>query len=125
MLSNIAVLILLSLMTFTSLSFADSFKSQFVNPKCSYKPWTWWHWMNGHVTPESITRDLEEMKRSGLGGFGLWNTHEGIPKGPVKYGSPEWWRLVQHTMNEAQRLGLAMELFNCAGGRLLPLFCKP
>ena len=71
--------------------------------------------MNGHVTRESITRDLEEMKRSGLGGFGLWNTHEGIPKGPVKYCSPEWWGLLEHTMDEAKRLGLGMEIFNCAG----------
>lgn len=92
-----------------------SLESGFKKPADEYKPWTWWHWMNGHVTRESITRDLEEMKRSGLGGFGLWNTHEGIPKGPVKYGSPEWWDLVEHTMDEAERLGLAMEMFNCAG----------
>lgn len=90
-------------------------ESGFKQPADAYKPWTWWHWMNGHVTSESITRDLEEMKRSGLGGFGLWNTHEGIPKGPVKYGSSEWWDLVEHTMDEAERLGLAMEMFNCAG----------
>ncbi|VGO13511.1 hypothetical protein PDESU_02068 [Pontiella desulfatans] len=92
-----------------------SLESGFKKPADEYKPWTWWHWMNGHVTRESITRDLEEMKRSGLGGFGLWNTHEGIPKGPVKYGTPEWWELVEHTMNEAERLGLFMEIFNCAG----------
>lgn len=92
-----------------------SLESSFKQPADAYKPWTWWHWMNGHVTRESITRDLEEMKRSGLGGFGLWNTHEGIPKGPVKYGSPEWWNLVEHTMDEAERLGLFMEMFNGAG----------
>ena len=90
-------------------------ESGFQQPADEYKPWTWWHWMNGHVTRESITRDLEEMKRSGLGGFGLWNTHEGIPKGPVTYGSTEWWELLGHTMDEAERLGLAMEMFNCAG----------
>ena len=92
-----------------------SLESGFKQPADAYKPWTWWHWMNGHVTRDSITRDLEEMKRSGLGGFGLWNTHEGIPKGPVKYGSPEWWDLVEHTMDEAERLGLFMEMFNGAG----------
>jgi len=90
-------------------------ESGFKKPADEYKPWTWWHWMNGHVTRDSITRDLEDMKRSGLGGFGLWNTHEGIPTGPVKYGSPQWWALVEHTMDEAERLGLAMEMFNGAG----------
>ena len=87
----------------------------FESPSDAYKPHTWWHWMNGHVTREAITRDLEDMKRIGLGGFTLWNTHEGIPKGPVKYASEEWWELLEHTMNEAERLGLEMGIFNCAG----------
>jgi len=92
-----------------------SLESGFKKPADEYKPWTWWHWMNGHVTREAITRDLEEMKRSGLGGFGLFNTQEGIPKGPVKYGSSQWWELLEHTMDEAERLGLSMEIFNCSG----------
>ena len=94
---------------------AVTLESGFNQPSDEYKPWTWWHWMNGHVTREAITRDLEEMKRSGLGGFGLFNTQEGIPKGPVTYGSSEWWELLEHTMDEAERLDLNMELFNCAG----------
>jgi hypothetical protein len=112
------VMCILALCTCACLSVSASdvsLESGFKQPADAYKPWTWWHWMNGHVTRQSITRDLEEMKRSGLGGFGLWNTHEGIPKGPVKYGSPEWWDLVEHTMDEAERLGLAMEMFNGAG----------
>jgi len=112
------VMCILALCTCACLSASASdvpLESGFKQPADEYKPWTWWHWMNGHVTRDSITRDLEEMTRSGLGGFGLWNTHEGIPKGPVKYGSPEWWGLVEHTMDEAERLGLAMEMFNGAG----------
>src|SRR5699024_9250622 len=89
--------------------------SQFELPTNQYKPHTWWHWMNGHVTKKSVTRDLEAMKASGLGGFTLFNTSEGIPKGPVKYASPEWWELVDHTMIEAERLDLTMGMFNGAG----------
>ena len=94
---------------------ADELEQGFRNPSDAYKPHTFWHWMNGHVTRESITRDLEDMKRIGLGGFTLWNTHEGIPKGPVKYASEQWWELLEHTMNEAERLGLEMAIYNCAG----------
>jgi hypothetical protein len=94
---------------------ADDLQRGFQTPADAYKPHTWWHWMNGHVTRESITRDLEDMKRIGLGGFTLWNTHEGIPKGPVKYASEPWWDLLEHTMNEAERLGFQMGIFNCAG----------
>jgi len=94
---------------------ADDLEQGFHNPADAYKPHTWWHWMNGHVTAESITRDLEDMKRIGLGGFTLWNTHEGIPKGPVKYASEQWWDLLEHTISEAERLGLDMGIFNGAG----------
>lgn len=90
-------------------------ESGFETPADASMPHTWWHWMNGHVTKEAITRDLEDMKRIGLGGFTLWNTHEGIPRGPVEYGSEAWWRLLEHTMDEAERLGLEMALFNGAG----------
>jgi hypothetical protein len=89
--------------------------ADFKNPPDETRPHTWWHWMNGHVTKESITRDLEDMKLIGLGGFTLFNTHEGIPKGPVEYGSEEWWELFAHAVNESERLGLEMAMFNGAG----------
>jgi hypothetical protein len=108
--------LVLACMAMLSLSgVADDLSGGFRQPADAYKPHAWWHWMNGHVTRESITRDLEDMKRIGMGGFTLWNTHEGIPKGPVKYASEEWWGLLEHTMNEAERLGLEMGLFNGAG----------
>lgn len=40
----------------------------FENPPNSAKPHTWWHWMNGNVSKEGITADLEAMKAIGLGG---------------------------------------------------------
>jgi hypothetical protein len=40
----------------------------FTEPPDSARPWVLWHWMNGHVTREGITLDLEAMKRVGLGG---------------------------------------------------------
>lgn len=94
---------------------SQSLESGFWNPANACKPHTWWHWMNGHVTREAITRDLEDMKRIGLGGFTLFNTNEGTPPGPVKYASEVWWALLEHTMNEAERLGLEMGMFNGAG----------
>ena len=41
----------------------------FLNPPDAAKPRVWWHWMNGNVSKEGITADLEAMKRIGLGGF--------------------------------------------------------
>ena len=94
---------------------AATLEEAFLKPPDESKPHTLWHWMNGHVTKEGITRDLEAMKEAGLGGFMLWNASEGIPRGPVVYMSPEWWELFGHTLDEAERLGLEMSVFNCGG----------
>ncbi len=71
--------------------------------------------MNGNVTREGITADLEAMKRVGIGGAQIFNADCGIPAGPVKFMSPEWLELVKHAAQEAQRLGLELCMHNCAG----------
>ena len=38
------------------------------------KPWTFWYWMNGAVTREGITADLEAMAEIGLEGCYLNQT---------------------------------------------------
>lgn len=38
------------------------------NPPQSARPQVWWHWMNGNITKDGITKDLEWMHRIGLGG---------------------------------------------------------
>jgi len=49
----------------------------FIDPPSSAKPWVFWQWMNGHITKEGITLDLEAMKRMGIGGVINFNkAHE-------------------------------------------------
>ncbi|GAB3954252.1 hypothetical protein GCM10028805_39370 [Spirosoma harenae] len=93
----------------------DSLVAAFVNPPMSARAQCWWHWMNGNVTADGITRDLEAMKQIGLGGFQNFDAGTGIPKGPVVYLSPEWLKLKQHTIKEAERLGLEFTMHNCPG----------
>lgn len=87
----------------------------FAAPPDTARPHTWWHWMNGNVTKEGITADLESMKRVGIGGAQIFNVLEGIPRGPVDYMSPEWLEMVKHASAEADRLGLELCFHNCAG----------
>ena len=87
----------------------------FANPPDSAKPWVLWHWMNGHVTREGITLDLEAMTRAGIGGFINFDAGTGIPKGPIEYLSQEWFALKQHAASEATRLGLEFGMHNCPG----------
>ncbi len=93
----------------------DTLEKLFKHPPTSARPYTWWHWMNGNVTKEGITLDLEAMKEIGLGGFQNFDAGTGIPKGPVVYLSPEWLKLKEHAIKEADRLGLEFGMHNCPG----------
>ena len=86
----------------------------FINPPASARNWTWWHWMNGNITREGITADLEAMKRIGLGGAQIFNVSD-VPEGPVTFMSPQWLDLMKHAASEAGRLGLDLGFHNCAG----------
>jgi len=94
---------------------ARSLEKAFVDPPDSARPHTWWHWMNGNVTHEGITADLEAMKKQGIGGAQIFNVDCGIPAGPMGFMSPAWRALVKHAVREAHRLGIELCLHNCAG----------
>ncbi|MCA9239901.1 MAG: hypothetical protein KDA37_06870 [Planctomycetales bacterium] len=87
----------------------------FTDPPMTARPHTWWHWVNGNVSREGITKDLEAMKQIGLGGFQAFHIDSAIPRGDVGYMTPEWRELMKHAVQEADRLGLRMCLHNCAG----------
>jgi hypothetical protein len=93
----------------------DELASSFVSPPDSARPHTWWHWMNGNVTKEGITADLEGMARVGVGGAQIFNVLEWIPDGPVPYLSPQSLDMFRHAAKEAERLGLELCFHNCAG----------
>ena len=90
-------------------------ETSLLEPPGSARPWVLWHWMNGHVTKEGITLDLEAMQRVGLGGVINFDAGTGIPKGPVQYLGPEWFALKEHAIREAARLGLEFVMHNCPG----------
>lgn len=64
-------------------------ESAFRNPPFSSGVYTWWHWMNGNITKDGITRDLEAMKANGIAGYQLFEAGSGIPIGPVESLSDE------------------------------------
>jgi len=103
------------LLTGASVWAADELESGFRTPPDSARPWAYWFWMNGNISREGITADLEAMRRAGLGGGLIMEVDEGVPAGPVKYMSKEWWQLTRHAIAEADRLGLELDLSNCAG----------
>jgi hypothetical protein len=93
-------------------------EENFKNPPDSAKPHAWWHWMNGNVTKEGITADLEWMRRAGLAGMQLVDADLGTPQfveQRLVWMTPPWKDAFRHAVNESQRLGLEMDM-EAAGG---------
>ena len=42
---------------------AQNLEQSFKNPPDKYKPWVFWFWINGNMSREGITKDLEAMKK--------------------------------------------------------------
>lgn len=96
----------------------DALEQGFRNPPDSAKPRTWWHWTNGNVTEEGISKDLEWMKRVGIAGFQIADVAAGsgqVVEKKINFGTPEWYHAVRHAAEEAQRLGLEMSIFSSPG----------
>jgi hypothetical protein len=73
----------------------------FRNPPHSAGIRAFWWWLNGNVTKEAITRDLEQMKDKGFSGAMIFDAdgssqrgNRRVPAGPV-FGSPEWTELTR------------------------------
>jgi hypothetical protein len=87
----------------------------FVSPPQSARPWVYWFWLDGNITREGITADLEAMQRVGIGGVLIMEVDQGAPKGPARFGSPQWRELFKFVLLEAKRLGLEVNMTNDAG----------
>ncbi len=107
------LLLSLILFLFASCNVSNqNLEHSFQNPPDSVKPWVFWFWINGNISKEGITKDLEAMKRVGIGGV-LWMEVSGpwwAPQGKVEAGTEEWNEAMQWAISEADRLGLDFDL---------------
>jgi hypothetical protein len=87
----------------------------FARPPLSARPWVYWFWLNGNITSNGITTDLESMKRVGIGGALIMEVDQGAPVGPVDFMGPQWRALFGHVQAEAKRLGLEINMNDDAG----------
>ena len=85
-------------------------KKGFLNPPDSARPGVYWYFMDGNMSKEAITADLESMKEVGIGNVLFLEVNVGIPRGKVDFLSEEWQGLFTHAVREAERLGITMSL---------------
>lgn len=84
-------------------------------PPADTRPQTFWHWMNGNVTRDGISRDLEAMAKIGVGGVMIFDGSDYLPAGPANYLEPHWRELMTHAIKEGNRLGLEVGMHNGPG----------
>lgn len=97
---------------------ADPLAEAFRQPPDSARPMTMWQWMNGCVSKEGITADLEAYQRAGLGGVQqfLVGGNQAILDDPsVQVLNPKWRELMAFAIEECARLGLSFGTHNCPG----------
>ena len=115
----ISILIVLSSCVSSTTKSIDLEKG-FKNPPVEARPHVWWHWLDGHISKEGITKDLKAMAEQGIGGATILsigiNTDEFKGRKPTyDYMSPDWKEMVKHAFSEAEKHGLRLSIHNCDG----------
>lgn len=117
---NTQVLILFSIILLAMGSCNDSknydiIKSGFVKPTEENTIWCYWYWINDDISKDGITKDLEAMKKAGIGGALIGNINPAHKDGKVPMLSEDWWSHMVHAVVEGKRIGVDIGIFNCPG----------
>jgi hypothetical protein len=89
--------------------------SGFVTPTEDNTVWCYWYWINDDISKEGITKDLEAMKKAGIGAALIGNINPAGVDGRVPLFSDEWWDCMVHAVTEGDRIGVDIGIFNCPG----------
>ena len=83
----------------------DALTDGFQRPPDSAQPWTYWFWINGNITRECVTADLDAMARVGIHGVVFMDVakpnqpNQMAPAGPVAFGSSTWRELFGYAVS--------------------------
>ncbi len=84
----------------------DILKEAFEDPPESSKPGVYWYFMDGNLSMEEMTKDLESMKEVGINHVIFLEVGIGVPRGPIDFMSEEWQDHFVHAVRETERLGM-------------------
>ncbi len=116
--STLATALLASTSGLLQAQTADPLAEGFRDPPATARPRVWWHWLNGNVTEDGIVKDLEWMKRVGLGGVQHFDASLMTPQIVDKrlaYMTPDWKRAFRVAASTADRLGLELAIAGSPG----------
>ncbi len=103
----------------------DALAQGFQSPPPECRPDVYMSWMGGMVSREGLTKDLEALKREGVGGMLMLQVPDQVAgivqwpyrdyPGKIKCYTDEWFAMVNHAIGECDRLGLTFSAVACAG----------
>lgn len=102
----------------------------FSNPPTEARPKALWPWVNGAFSLTRITKELEEAKAKGMGGFDIWDVGSNMNPGNIIQPGPaflndESVNAIAHTVKEAGRLGLEIGLITSSSWNAGGAWVKP
>ncbi|MCC8089400.1 MAG: glycosyl hydrolase family 2 [Rikenellaceae bacterium] len=82
-----------------------------------HKPFTRWWWLGSAVDKENLTYNLELYSKAGMGGVEITPIYGvmGNEENDIDYLTPEWMEVYKHTVAEAERLGMLVDMNNGTG----------
>jgi len=107
---NSIYIAILVLTTYCGTEHKNSLKEGFMDPPDDARPGVYWYFMDGNLSREGMTADLESMKEAGIGNVLFLEVNVGVPRGSVDFLSEEWQDLYKHAVREAERLGIEITL---------------
>ena len=81
------------------------------------RPWAYWWWMGSAVDKTNLTRELTRYHDAGYGGVHIIPIYgaRGWESNYISYLSPRWMEMLDHTVREANRLDLGVDMTTGSG----------
>src|SRR5262245_40293549 len=81
------------------------------------RPWTRWWWQGSAVNKRDLTAEMEKYQKAGLGGLEITPIYgvRGAEDRFINFLSPEWMEMLEHTLKEAGRLGMGVDMATGTG----------
>lgn len=96
----------------------NALQTGFKVPPDSVKPSVYWYWLSGNISESGVVKDIEAMKKVGIGRAFIGNIGldpQEVPQGPVTLFSDEWWNVSKAAIKAASKNNIDIGLFNSPG----------
>ena len=85
--------------------------------KKEHKPGTYWWWMGSAVDSGNLTFNLESLHAAGIGNVHIIPIYgvRGLEEKYIDFLSPAWMTMLSHTLDEAERLDMNVDMSTTTG----------